>query len=171
MLPRPPLPLGGLASSSIHPTVSVHLASSARRIVFRYRQASAAASHVSPLYTLVSTCPVVKRRSKALSALPLIPIPMASLTSRRPHTTSPKGKEPERRTDHDHDHDHDHAHESGHEHGHEHHNTDAHLHSHSHSHSVFGSFAHAHTHGEGGHGDAEKVVEALRGAGASKTRG
>lgn len=88
---------------------------------------------------------------------------MASLTSRRPHTTSPKGKEPERsrgvdqrKEEHDreHDHDHDHTHAEGHE------------HSHSHSHSVLSSFGHAHTHGEGGHGDADQVMAALTGRGA-----
>lgn len=81
--------------------------------------------------------------------------PMATLSTRRPHTTQSKGKEPERRTqeehpDHDHDHDHDH-----------------HDHSHSHSHSLLGSLAHTHSHAEESHADAEKVVEALRGRGAS----
>ncbi|KAI0093379.1 cation efflux family-domain-containing protein [Irpex rosettiformis] len=93
---------------------------------------------------------------------------MASLTSRRPHTTSTKGKEPERPTEVDHhkreqDHDHDHNHEHNHDDGHEH------SHSHSHSHSVLSSFGHAHTHGEGGHGDADQVVAALTGKGARIT--
>ncbi|KAI0812357.1 cation efflux family-domain-containing protein [Irpex lacteus] len=94
---------------------------------------------------------------------------MASLTSRRPHTTSPKGKEPERATgvdqrkeEHDHEHDHDHDHDHTHAEGHEH--------SHSHSHSVLSSFGHAHTHGEGGHGDADQVMAALTGRGDRGSR-
>ena len=84
--------------------------------------------------------------------------PLAMLAARRPHTTqSPKGKEPGRSAQDEHDHAHQHEHE------HEHH----HEHSHSHSHSVFGSLAHSHSHGEDGHGDAERVVEALKGGGTS----
>ena len=167
MLARPPLPLGGFASSSIHST-SV---ASAKGIVSKYRQGTALGRHVSRLSTFTSTCPAVKRRSKPLCPLPFMSASMINLTNRRPHTTSSKGKgkEPERRTDHDHG-EHEHEHDHAHEHNHDHHEGHTHAHSHSHSQSVFGSFGHTHSHAEGGHGDAEKVIEALKGSGASSSR-
>ncbi|KAI0689965.1 cation efflux family-domain-containing protein [Cytidiella melzeri] len=91
---------------------------------------------------------------------------MATLSSRRSHTTSAKGKEPERRVDglgvreHEQENNNEHEHE----------NDISPSHSHSHSHSVLGSFGHAHTHGEGGTGDADKVVAALSGAGDRGSR-
>ncbi|KAI0682664.1 hypothetical protein BC835DRAFT_1399089 [Cytidiella melzeri] len=86
---------------------------------------------------------------------------MATLSSRRSHTTLAKGKEPDRRVDglgvrgHEQENDNEHEHE----------NDISLSHSHSHSHSVLGLFGHAHTHGKGGTGDADKVVAALSGAG------
>ncbi|KAI0684869.1 hypothetical protein BC835DRAFT_1387528 [Cytidiella melzeri] len=91
---------------------------------------------------------------------------MATLSSRRSHTTSAKGKEPERQVDglgnreHQQENDNEHKHE----------NDIGPSHSHSHSHSVLGSFGHAHTHGEGGTGNADKVVAALSGAGDRGSR-
>jgi len=105
--------------------------------------------HVSQSSTLAPTCRATGKWLRASGSPSFALVQMATLTSRRPHTNSAKGKEPERRTDHDHDHDH----------------------SHSHSHSAFGgSFVHGHSHGEGGHGDAEKVVAVLSGAGDRGSR-
>ncbi|RPD63686.1 hypothetical protein L227DRAFT_496270 [Lentinus tigrinus ALCF2SS1-6] len=83
---------------------------------------------------------------------------MSTLATRRPHSTSSKGKQPERSqssaTDsHGHDHDHDP-------------HLPSHSHSHSHSHGFLGSLVHRHDHSEEGHAkDAEQIVQALKGEG------
>lgn len=168
MLLRPVLSLNGFVSSSVHPTLLNKIASRTRQIAVKYRQSTFTRElHVSQLSTLVavSTCQGSKRGSRGPRSLLCKTSTMASLTSRRPHTTSSKGKEPERRSNNGHE-GHQHEHEHDHQHDHQHgHNHDGHTHSHSHSQSVFGSFAHAHSHADGGHGDAEKVIEALRGSG------
>lgn len=156
---RPPLPVTGFcSSSSIHPTLSAKFISSTRRLSSKYRERAACGRelHVSRLSTLVRTCSAAcasqgLKGRQSLSPSPPLVVTMATLNARRPHTTSSKGKEPERRDHEEHDHDNDHDHGRG--------------HSHTHSHSVFSSLGHAHTHGENGHGDAETVVKVLQGAG------
>ncbi|KAJ3490390.1 hypothetical protein NLI96_g1502 [Meripilus lineatus] len=100
---------------------------------------------------------------------------MATITSRRPYSTQPKGKEPERNgfANHNHenhnDHDHNHHHHNSTNHNHEHDHD--HEHDHTHSHSIFGSLTHTHAPGENGHShDAEKIVEALKGGGDRGSR-
>lgn len=153
-------PVHGIASCTGHTTLSLKLTTtSARQLSTKSRTITAHGYdlHVNPV---LQTCPGSRKWTSTRGPLVLTSTHMATLSSRRPHTTSAKGKDPERPTGvdrHEHEHDHDHEHE--HEHGH------SHSHSHSHSPSVLG-FGHAHTHGEGGHGDAEQVVAALSGAGA-----
>lgn len=90
---------------------------------------------------------------------------MSALT-RRSHSTQSKGKEPAKTPPHD---EHEHEREHDHDHGHSHEAPD-HAHSHSHSHGVF-SLGHSHSHGDTvGHGDAEKVVAVLQGAGDAGSR-
>ncbi|KAH9940443.1 cation efflux protein [Epithele typhae] len=71
--------------------------------------------------------------------------------SRRAHTTHSKEKEPAT-----------HSHDSDHGHGH--------AHSHSHSDGFFSSLVHTHGHGEGDHGEAEHMVQALKGGGDPGSR-
>ncbi|KAI0356398.1 hypothetical protein OH77DRAFT_1424062 [Trametes cingulata] len=91
------------------------------------------------------------------------PAHMATLTTRRPHSTSSsKGKGPETAahssapSSHDHDHDHSPA---------------SHSHSHSHSHGIFSTLVHRHDHAEEGHAkDPEQIVQALKGQGDRGSR-
>ncbi|KAH9910632.1 cation efflux family-domain-containing protein [Fomitopsis serialis] len=72
------------------------------------------------------------------------------MTSRRPHSSQAKGKEPATPTAHEPEHG-----PSSHSH--------SHTHSHEHSASFFGGMSHTHGPGEDGHGhDAEQIVEALQ---------